>query len=318
MKIVHIQHPTEFRKDEFPKLSIALGFFDGIHRGHQQVIQKAISIAKENNYKSAVMTFDPHPSVVLSKNSGSVKYITPLDDKIKLIAEMNVDYLFIVHFTKEFASLLPEEFVDNYLISIHVKHAICGFDFTYGKFGKGTAETLFTHGKGEFDVTVVEKIKENEQKISSTLIREHIEKGNFTCANHLLGRFYHVKGIVIHGEKRGRTLGYPTANIKIDEQYMIPGVGIYIVKIYINGQWKYGACSVGYNPTFHDEADRRLSVEVFILDFDEEIYGKEVIIEWHKRLRDEKKFSNIEDLKTQIDKDVQQTLHYFAEEQKET
>src|SRR5690606_965027 len=169
-----IHHPHQFQKGEYPELAIALGFFDGVHIGHQKVISTATSIAKENNWKSAVMTFDPHPSVVLGKGKKPVQYITPLEDKIKFINTLGVDYLF----------------VDQYLINLNVKHVIAGFDYSYGKFGKGNMELLPKHSKGNFDVTTISKLEKNNEKISSTAIRQLINNGDMQGARKLLGRYY--------------------------------------------------------------------------------------------------------------------------------
>ncbi|GIN70429.1 riboflavin biosynthesis protein [Bacillus sp. J14TS2] len=312
MKVIQLDHPHSYTNSDFPPLVMALGFFDGVHLGHQKVIHQANEIASLHNQQSAVMTFDPHPSVVLGKGQEAVQYITPVEDKIKLMEDLNVDYLFIVHFTKEFSQLLPEEFVENYLVQLNVKHAVAGFDFTYGKFGKGNMETLPVHSEGSFDVTIVPKLEVNNQKISSTSIRQSIQNGEIVQANQLLGRYFTIKGTVIHGKKRGRTIGFPTANISTDREYFLPQIGIYIVKVFVDGNWEQGVCSVGYNPTFHNPEGKQLSLEVYILDFNQEIYGETVTIEWHKKIRDEQKFAGTEQLIAQIKKDTDVTREYFS------
>ena len=149
MKVIELDYPHTYKQDDFPPLSIALGFFDGVHGGHQRVISSAIETAKANGWKSAVMTFYPHPLAVL-RSQEDVHYITPLADKIRLIGSLGVDYLFIAKFTESFASLLPQQFVDDYLIGLHVKHVTAGFDYSYGRLGKGTMETLPYHSRGQF------------------------------------------------------------------------------------------------------------------------------------------------------------------------
>ncbi|WP_062105034.1 bifunctional riboflavin kinase/FAD synthetase [Bacillus niameyensis] len=317
MKIVRIEHPHHYQKHDFPSLTIALGFFDGVHKGHQEVIKMTKEIALEKNTKSAVMTFDPHPSIVLGKKS-NVQYITPLQEKIEQIATLEVDYLMIVHFTESFANLLPEEFVKQYLLLLNVKHVVAGFDYTYGKFGKGTMETLPIHSKGEFGVTIIPKMEIGDEKISSTSIRLSLNQGDIERTNELLGRKFVNRGTVIHGEKRGRTIGFPTANILIEDDYIIPNTGIYVVKMLVKGNWELGACSVGYNPTFNRVGESNLSVEVFLLDFDQSIYDEEVTIEWHKKLRDEQKFDGVDELIAQIKQDEDDTREYFKELNKET
>lgn len=315
LKVITIHHPHSLNQEDFPPLVMALGYFDGIHKGHQRVILSAKEIAEQNNWKSAVMTFDPHPSVVLSQKHKQVELITPLEDKKQLIEKMGIDYLFIVRFTSNFANLSPEEYVNQYITRLNVKHVVAGFDFSYGKFGKGTMETLSIHANRNFTCTTVEKIEINrhagEEKVSSTLTRQLLASGNMTEVSQVLGRFYHTNGIVIHGEKRGRQIGFPTANIQLKSEYIIPKTGVYAVKLLVSGNWYNGVCNVGFKPTFKKEEDYSLTIEVHIIDFDHSIYGEEVTIEWHKRIRDEKKFNGIDQLKEQIEKDKQEAIEYF-------
>lgn len=289
---------------------MALGYFDGVHRGHQKVILEAKKHAKEKGLQSAVMTFDPHPSVVLRKNVGRVQYITPLAAKIKIIEDLGVDYLFIVNFTADFANLLPQEFIDQFVIDLNVKHVVAGFDFSYGRMGKGTMETLPFHSREKFTFTVVEKFTCGDEKVSSTRIRQYIKEGKTAELPELLGRYYLTTGFVIHGDKRGRTIGFPTANVETNEDYILPPLGVYAVKIKIGEHWYQGVCNVGYKPTFNKEA-LRVSVEVHVFDFTKYIYDEFVIIEWHQYLRKEQKFSGIEELVSQIERDKQNTIKYF-------
>lgn len=311
MKVIMLHHPHTFNKEDFPELAIALGFFDGVHRGHKKVITTAKRIAEELHLKSAVMTFDPHPSVVLGAKETSVKYITPLQDKIQLIDSLGIDYLFIVRFTSSFASLEPDQFAADYLSKLNVRHVIAGFDYTYGRFGRGTMETLPVHSKGSFQVETVGKLEEKHEKVSSTAIRKLLSEGLTQEAKSLLGRFYTTKGTVVHGEKRGRTIGFPTANIRINSDYFIPKIGVYAVRLLVAGKWEEGVCNIGYKPTFKDPSHSELSIEVHIFEFDRTIYGEEVAVEWHSRIRSEKKFSGIEELKTQISKDKETAIDYF-------
>ncbi|MBS4177077.1 bifunctional riboflavin kinase/FAD synthetase [Lederbergia citrea] len=311
MKVIMIHHPHNIDMKDLPPMAMALGFFDGVHKGHQKVILTARQIANDNGWKSAVMTFDPHPSVVLGTKNKTIHYITPLKDKIEKIASLKVDFLFVVRFTSAFASVEPEKFADDYLAKLNVRHVVAGFDYTYGKFGKGTMETLPIHSKDNFKVTTVAKLEDKEEKISSTAIRNLLNQGDVYDAKALLGRFYTTKGTVVHGEKRGRTIGFPTANVQILSDYLIPKTGVYAVRILVAETWENGVCNVGYKPTFNKPGHSQLSIEVHILDFDRSIYGEEVSIEWHMRLRDEKKFSGIEELKLQINKDKEIAVGYF-------
>ncbi|MFJ7729036.1 bifunctional riboflavin kinase/FAD synthetase [Neobacillus sp. NPDC097160] len=310
MEIIKLSFPNKVVNNEFPPLAMALGYFDGVHRGHQQVILEAKKQAEAKGLSSAVMTFDPHPSVVLGKNEKHVQYITPFEEKVKIIEELNIDYLFIVQFTTNFANLLPQEFIDQYVIGLNVQHVVAGFDFTYGRMGKGTMETLPFHSRDQFSYSVVPKFVQENEKVSSTRIRNLLREGKTIELPTLLGRFYTTTGEVIHGDKRGRTIGFPTANIDLTGDYIIPPVGVYAVRMKVHSAWHNGVCNVGFKPTFNKES-LKLSVEVHLFDFNQEIYGEEVEIEWHLYLRKEQKFSGIEQLVTQIEKDKQQTIEYF-------
>lgn len=311
MEIIRLSFPYNIN-NEFPPLAMALGYFDGVHRGHREVILEAKRQAASKGYHSAVMTFDPHPSVVLGKGRKHVQYITPLKEKISIIDKLGIDYLFIVHFSAEFANLLPQEFIDRYVIALNVHHVVAGFDFTYGRMGKGTMETLPFHSRDQFSHTVVAKFEQENEKVSSTRIRNLLKEGKTEQLPPLLGKFYTTAGTVIHGDKRGRTIGFPTANIDLNEAYIVPPTGVYAVRMKVDNDWHDGVCNVGYKPTFNKEAVK-LSVEVHLFDFNREIYGYEVVIEWHLYLRKEQKFSGIEELVTQIEKDKQNALHYFKE-----
>jgi riboflavin kinase / FMN adenylyltransferase len=312
VELIKLNHPHGYKIEDFPAMAIALGYFDGVHLGHQQVIGEAKKVAEANGIKSAVMTFDPHPSVVLGKSIQHIEYITPLEEKARLIEAMGVDYLFVITFSTEFSGLLPQEFVDQYIIGLNVRHVVAGFDYSYGKMGKGNMETIQFHSRSKFDFTVVSKLSTTQdEKVSSTLIRGFLRDGKVDEMLHLLGRYYTTKGIVINGERRGRTIGFPTANVLMDEEYILPPTGVYAVKIKVDGKWHEGVCNVGYKPTFHQEKKAKPSIEVHIFNFNKEIYGESAIIEWHLRLRSERKFEGIQQLVAQIEKDKQEAILHF-------
>ncbi|PLS16721.1 bifunctional riboflavin kinase/FAD synthetase [Bacillus sp. M6-12] len=311
MEVIKIEHPHDFTADSFPPLSLALGFFDGVHFGHQKVIESAKQEAELKGLKTAVMTFDPHPSAVLARDIQHVHYITPIKDKAAILKHLGVEYLFIVEFTKVFAELLPQQFVDEYIIALNVKHVVAGFDYTYGRLGKGTMETMPFHSRSAFTQTVVEKQSDGEEKISSTRLRSVLKEGGMEEFSSLTGRFYTTCGEVIHGEKRGSKLGFPTANLGLDQNYLLPATGVYAVRIRIKGIWHHGVCNVGYKPTFHEKQPDQPTVEVHVLDFNGNIYGETVEVEWHKRLRSEQKFNGIEELVSQIHADKRQAEEYF-------
>ncbi|WP_099220958.1 bifunctional riboflavin kinase/FAD synthetase [Listeria costaricensis] len=310
METIYLHYPDNHKEDQTEKV-MALGFFDGVHRGHQTVIQKARQIATEKGLKLAVMTFDPHPSVVLSKVRKKVKYLTPLEEKQEKMAALGVDLLYVVRFTTAFSDLTPAEFVEKYLVDLAVKHVVAGFDYSYGKKGAGRMKDLPSYANGRFDVTVVDKEEALHAKISSTTIRGYIEAGQLDEANELLGYPYTTKGTVIHGDKRGRTIGFPTANILVDEGYLIPKLGVYAVKFRVNGETYLGMASIGFNITFKE--DQALSIEVYILDFKQEIYGEDAEIEWYHFFRPELKFNGVEGLIAQLKQDEADTRKYFAD-----
>jgi len=314
MKVVHLKYPHQLNlaNESTTAYSLAVGFFDGVHKGHQAVIQNAKDMAKELHIESAVMTFDPHPSIVLGGRKEQVFYITPLQQKLDVLEDFGVENVFVVHFTSDFAKLSPEDFIQYFIKDLNVKHVSAGFDFSFGKFGKGDMETMQELSNGEYGVTVIDKQSDEEEKISSTRVRKYLQDGDMESAAKLLGRAFEVPGIVVHGDKRGRTIGFPTANIQSMEGSFIPATGVYAVKILVQNKWYDGVCNVGYKPTFKNPDDKQLTIEVHILDFDRNIYGEEVKVGWYKRIRSEKKFDGIESLKAQIEKDKNEAIEYFA------
>lgn len=314
MKVIHLKYPHQLtQKIDKQAYSLAIGFFDGIHKGHQAVIQAAQQKAQELNIKSAVMTFDPHPSIVLGKSNEKVLYITPLIQKIDMLQKLNVDTVFVVNFTSDFAKLTPEQFIEYFILDLNVQHVTAGFDFSFGAFGKGNMELMAGLSNGQYGVTVIEKQQDIEEKISSTRIRKALQDGEMEQVRTLLGRSFKVPGIVVHGDKRGRTMGFPTANVQAMEGCYIPATGVYAVKILVQNEWYNGVCNVGYKPTFKNPDEKKLSIEVHILNFDKNIYGEEVVVGWYKRIRNERKFNGIESLIEQIELDKQQAIAYFGQ-----
>ena len=312
MKIIHLNYPNYIKPDEdLGKLSLALGFFDGVHKGHQRVIQEAIDRAEELQVQSAVMTFDPHPSLVLGGRKEEVFYITPLNQKMKILDRMGVDVCFIVRFTSEFAKLSPEEFIDIFIKGLKVVHVTAGFDYSFGSKGKGDMEMMKQLAKDEYGVSVIDKQIEEEEKISSTRIRGLLKQGEVGQVRRLLGRPFEIEGTVVNGDKRGRTIGFPTANIEPELGSFVPGRGVYAVRIEVQGRFYEGVCNIGYKPTFNNPEVKKLTIEVHIFDFDRTIYGEQVVVEWHRRIRDEQKFSGIEELKQQIERDKAAAIQFF-------
>lgn len=303
MKTIHTNQNLEEMYNH-PDVALAIGFFDGLHLGHMSVINKMKTIADSKHLAKAVMTFDPHPSVVLNPEKKRTDYLTPLDEKKRILEAQGIDYLFVVAFTSRFAQMEEEDFIKDYLTNNHVKEVIAGFDFTYGKFGKGNMLKLEADKQG-FNVTVVEKQELNSEKIATTQIRNALVDGNIIEANTQLGRPYKISGLVVQGEKRGRTIGFPTANVAPDESYVLPKLGVYAVTLRRTGsdQVLKGVCNIGYKPTFHDPAVSAVSIEVHIFDFAESIYGERVEVFWHEFIRPEQKFNGIDALIAQISQD---------------
>ncbi|SDG99370.1 riboflavin kinase / FMN adenylyltransferase [Alteribacillus persepolensis] len=307
METIYLYHEQQAQNTTYPEMVLALGYFDGVHRGHQKVIQTARDIAEKQGKALGVMTFHPHPKAVLSPaiSENDMRYITPLPEKEEQLKQEKADYLFIVHFDKTFASLYPQEFVDQYIIGLHAVHVVAGFDFSYGKLGRGTMETLPFHSRNTFEQTTVGKVTDHDQKISSTRVKHHIQMGEIQTVNRLLGRLYRVKGMIVKGEQRGRTIGFPTANVKMTDSYLLPAVGVYAVQIHIAGTWYNGVCNVGYKPTFHDDKTAEPVIEVHIFDFAGNVYGEKVTVVWHDYIRGEKKFASADELVKQIELDKQ-------------
>lgn len=313
MEVIHLKFPHQLEAAKGP-FSMAIGFFDGVHLGHQQVIKHAMATASELNVKSAVMTFDPHPSIVLGGRKEQVFYITPLQQKLDTLEKLGVDTTFVVNFTSDFAKLSPESFVETFIKNMNVVHVTAGFDFSFGAFGKGNMDTMQSLSNGDYGVTVIDKCADATEKISSTRIRQALNDGDMELAHTLLGRAFEVPGIVVHGDKRGRTLGFPTANVQHMDGCFIPTTGVYAVRILVQDVWYNGVCNVGYKPTFKDPNNKQLSIEVHIFDFHKNIYGEEVVVGWYKRLRSERKFNGIEELIAQIELDKTAAIEFLQQQ----
>jgi riboflavin kinase / FMN adenylyltransferase len=311
VNIHRIEYP-EIPDTEGREYSVAAGFFDGIHRGHQEVIGHALEVARDKGLRPAVMTFDPHPSAVLG-NREEVTYITPYDQKMQLLAEMGVDTVFIISFTKEFASMAPEQFVECYIRGLGVRHITSGYDFTFGRFGKGTPDDLEKLSRGDYGVSVIGKVTEEEEKISSTRIRSLLSEGDVAGAAELLGRPLMTDGTVIEGDKRGRLIGFPTANVDPVPGSCLPAPGVYAATFEADGTVYEGVLNAGYRPTFKDPEETFLSVEVHLFDFDGDLYGKFVHVRWIRRIREERKFGGIDELKEQIGLDKQEAKRILDE-----
>lgn len=312
LKVIKLSYPHQLNKIDTEETIAAIGFFDGIHKGHQAVIQTAIDKAREQGKLSAVITFYPHPSVVLRSNGEAIKYITPEKPKVELLEAMDVDLLYIVEFSKEFSQLSPEEFVEHYIKLLHIIHLVAGFDFSFGYKGAGNMANILDYADGEFSTSVIEKVMNADEKVSSTKIRQLLQVGNVTEVRKLLTRPFTTKGIVVQGDKRGRTIGFPTANLEITPEALMPKQGVYAVEVEIAGRTYQAMANLGVVPTFKDE-NVAPTLEVYIFDFNEDIYGEEIKVIWFKYVRDEIKFNGIEALISQLQADEKSIRSYFKQ-----
>lgn len=277
-----------------------IGFFDGLHCGHQALINKTIELAKQNQAQSALITFSPDPWEVI-KGGTDYQHLATTKRREELAEKMGLDCLITLDFTKEMSKLDPEQFLLQVLVPCKLKALVCGFDFNYGAFGKGNAAVLKEDAKNFFDVYIIDSVNEDDKKISTSRIVTYIEQGEINHANRLLGYRYQIEGVVIHGKKRGREIGFPTANLAIHPEYILPKKGIYEGWIQIEQNWYPTIVNIGHNPTFN--FSNELSVEAHILNFDQDIYGQAVRLEFENFLRDEMKFSSIDELVQQMNVD---------------
>ncbi|MEQ9308896.1 MAG: bifunctional riboflavin kinase/FAD synthetase [Balneolaceae bacterium] len=288
---------------------VTVGTFDGVHEGHRALMETVVKKAKKRNARSVVVTFDPHPRTIISSKKASIRLLTSLKERAEILETIGIDELCVIPFTRDFSLLSSEEFVkDEIHKKIGISEFVIGYDHHFGKDRSGTIETLENLGPDlGFDVYVVSKREMGEVTISSTVIRAAIQiEGDMNQAAKLLGRPYMLNGLVIHGDERGRNLGFPTANLQAEHpDKVIPKNGIYAVKVRVDDNWYNGMMNIGVRPTFDGETK---TLEVNIFDFNELIYGKTVQIRFFDRIRDEKKFSGVEELKAQLQRDKEATM----------
>lgn len=311
MQTIRLTYPHHLKTEDLPETIAAIGFFDGIHRGHKEVITNAVNKAKAQQMESAVISFHPHPSVVLNNPDKPVQYITTIEEKEVLLEEIGVDRLYLITFNKELSSLSPEAFINHFIIGLHIKHLVAGFDFSFGHKGAGNMQNIQTFTKNNFSVTSIDPVKNENKKVSSTRIRKFLASGDIAKVNELLGRPYETTGVVIEGDKRGRQLGYPTANLNVNEEKLLPTRGVYAVKVNYHNKIYEGMANLGVKPTFKT-GDLKPSVEVYIFDFEGNIYGESITVLWYQFIRDEKKFNGLNELVSQLKEDEKTIQKYFS------
>jgi riboflavin kinase/FMN adenylyltransferase len=303
VEIIRLTYPFSVQPAA-DRQALAIGFFDGVHAGHREVLSKAVTLARRANVTASVMTFDPHPREVLGSGE-QVSYITPLPDKLEQFAAAGLDRCYVLTFNRELSELSPESFVREILLQLGVKSVVVGFNFTYGKQGRGNAESLREYGKGLLDVSVIRPIVQGGAKVSSTLIREMIHQGSMDRVTELLGRPYRLTANVVPGLGRGRTIGVPTANLAPTDRYVIPGNGVYAVDVLIGDERHRGVMNIGTKPTFADDPQEP-TLEVHVLGFSGDLYGRTVQVEFLTRIREERKFPGVEALVAQIRLDMEE------------
>lgn len=292
------------------KSVVTIGTFDGVHIGHKKILERIIFNAKELNCESVVLTFFPHPRMVLQDNS-VVQLLNTVNEKTLLLEKTGIDNLIIHPFNQEFSRLTAEEFVKEILVNqLNIRKIIIGYDHRFGRNRTANINDLIVFGKEYgFEVEQISAQEINDNAVSSTKIRNAILEGNITLANNYLGYNYFFSGIVVKGKQLGRTIGFPTANIKINEDYkLIPKNGVYIVKSNYDKKTIFGLMNIGTRPTV-DGTNQ--TIEVFFLDFDKTIYDETLTIEIIEFIREEQKFDSLNDLKNQINEDKNFALNYI-------
>lgn len=287
---------------------VTSGTFDGVHVGHQKILSRLTEVAKKNSGETVVITFWPHPRLVLYPNDTDLKLLNTFEEKAELIKEQGIQHLLRIPFTKEFSQQSSEEFITNILVDkIGTKKLVIGYDHHFGKNREGSFEQLKLNGpKYGFEVEEISRQDVDHVVVSSTKIRRALETADLETATHLLGRPYGITGRVVKGDKIGRLMGFPTANLEIDSKHkLVPADGIYAITVQHEHTVFGGMLYIGYRPTI-DGAKK--SIEVNIFDFDKDIYGESLSIKFHQLIRGDSKFNDLEELKEQLKKDKDQAL----------
>lgn len=300
---------------EFPKLDnvvVTNGTFDGCHIGHQKILSQLKESAKAINGKTVVLTYWPHPRIVLGKEDDNFKLLYTIEERIKILEEYEIDYLVILNFTKEFANQTSDEFINNIIIKgLNTSKLIIGYNHRFGKNREGGFDYL-TQNKNKFPFEIEEISKQviDDEGVSSTKIRQALQNGEIKTANSYLEKSFSLSGKVVFGMQLGRKLQYPTANIDIEtNNKIIPKDGVYVVQVHIDNRIFGGMMNIGFKPTVDS---KKQTIEVHIFNFDEYIYGKYIEIDFIERLRDEQKFNSIEELKNQLDLDKEKSLSILS------
>ena len=306
-----INNTKHFRIEK--PIILTIGTFDGVHLGHQKILNRLVELKKSSGLKTVVLTFEPHPRKVLFPEQTDLKLITLTNEKLELLAKYKVDCTVVYPFDEAFSKMDVDDYINTILVKqLNVKYIIIGYDHKFGKDRLGDINVLKKH-EANYNFKVEEIAKEDIDSItiSSSNIRKSLISGDIEKANFLLGHFYSLKARVVSGKKLGREIGFPTANLKIEnDDKLIPKIGVYFVEIILDSQNHFGMLNIGHNPTI--DADQNLKLEVNIFNFNQDIYSKSITVNLIKRLRDEIKFNSLNDLVLQLNRDKETCLSFLS------
>ena len=306
-----IRHTVDFRI-ELPTI-VTIGTFDGVHVGHQKILNRLRELKAKTGLKTVVLTFEPHPRKILFPEQQDLKLISLVDEKLNLLKGYGVDYTVVYPFTEAFSQSSAAYYIEHVLLKqLNVRHLVIGHDHRFGMNRSGNIKSLLDYSaKEKFEVEQISAKDIDNIAISSSKIRKALEDGNIERANEFLGHPFSIMAEVIKGKQLGRQLGYPTANLFIDDKdKLVPKIGVYFVEVSVSEKQYFGMMSIGTNPT--TDSDNTLKLEVHLFDFEDDIYGKFITVNFVKRLRDELKFDSITALKHQIERDEEHCLNLIA------
>ena len=304
-KIISVKVHSDFSTFKAHKPVITIGMFDGVHSGHRVLLGQLTDKAEAVGGESVVITFWPHPRMVLKQDADKLRFLTSPEERTKLFGQLGIDHLVLIPFSLELANLTAEEFIQQILIDkLNIYHLMVGYNHRFGKGRQHSYEEYQAFAQQyNFSISMVEAVLTDGMQTSSTDIRNHLLAGEMKAANRILGYEYTVSGRVVGGQQLGRRIGYPTANVEVEEPHkLIPPDGVYAVKVRVEGKRYGGMLNIGFRPTVSHNVDHR-SLEVHIFDFNKDIYSEEIELEFIQRVRDEQKFANVDELKAQLKKD---------------